>query len=112
MNSYIFTSIRNKSLNEISKSHDFVPVETSEARLSADSGEEWLQKEERIIEMEKVIATMNPRTRYILEQFYYQHRSYKEVAEELGITTEGIKKQLVKAMMLFREHFNINKHKK
>lgn len=112
LNSYIFTSIRNKSLNEISKSHDFVPVETNEARLSADSGEEWLQKEERIIEMEKVIATMNPRTRYILEQFYYQHRSYKEVAEELGITTEGIKKQLVKAMMLFREHFNINKHKK
>ena len=41
LNSYIFTSIRNKSLNEISKSHDFVPVETSEARLSADSGEEW-----------------------------------------------------------------------
>lgn len=112
LNSYIFTSIRNKCLNERSKNLTFVQVEGSKVRLSADTVEEWKVKEERIVEMEKVISTMNPRTRYILEQFYYQHRSYKDVAEELGISTEGIKKQLVKAMTLLRTHFNINKHKK
>lgn len=112
LNSYIFTSIRNKSLNQASSHHPFVSVEIREASLSVDNEEEWMQKEERIVEMEKVIATMNPRTRYVLEQFYFQHRSYKDVAEELGITTEGIKKQLVKAMTLFRSHFNINKHKR
>lgn len=112
LNSYIFTSVRNKCLNERSKNLTFVQVEGSEVRLSADTAEEWKVKEERIVEMEKVISTMNPRTRYILEQFYYQHRSYKDVAEELGISTEGIKKQLVKAMTLLRTHFNINKHKK
>lgn len=112
LNSYIFTSIRNKCLNERSKNLTFVQVEGSKVRLSADTAEEWKVKEERIVEMEKVISTMNPRTRYILEQFYYQHRSYKDVAEELDISTEGIKKQLVKAMTLLRTHFNINKHKK
>lgn len=89
LNSYIFTSIRNKCLNERSKNLTFVQVEGSKVRLSADTAEEGKVKEERIVEMEKVISTMNPRTRYILEQFYYQHRSYKDVAEELGISTEG-----------------------
>jgi DNA-directed RNA polymerase specialized sigma24 family protein len=40
LNSYIFTSIRNKCLNERSKNLTFVQVEGSKVRLSADTAEE------------------------------------------------------------------------
>lgn len=112
LNSYIYSSIRNKCLTHIKQTHSKVSVEELKAFKVPDiSEEEWKTKEDKIVEIEKVVQEMNPRTRYILEQFYYQHRSYKDVADELGITTEGIKKQLVKAMTILRSHFNINKHK-
>ena len=112
LGSYVFTSIRNKGLSFFKSVHAQMTVEEQEASvLFDDSEEEWKLKEERIFEMEKVMREMNPKTRYVLEQFYYQHRSYKDIAAELGITTEGIKKQLVKGLTVLRLHFNINKHK-
>ncbi len=112
--SYIFMSIRNKCLTQLKSKQPLAFVEDVASFLGghvADSEEEWKQKEERILEMEKVVNGMPPRTRYVLEQFYYQHRSYKDIAEELGISTEGIKKQLVKGLSILRDHFNINKSK-
>lgn len=111
LGSYVFMSIRNKCLTHMSHKKTFASVDEFAFSSIPASEEEWKQKEERILEMEKVVENMNPRTRYVLEQFYYQHRSYKEIAGELGITTEGVKKQLVKALTLLRTHFNINKHK-
>lgn len=108
---YVWTSIRNKCLTLIASKKPLSPLDERSLASLEDSEEEWRQKEERILEMEKVVAAMTPRTRYVLEQFYYHHKSYKEIAQELGITTEGIKKQLVKALSLLRAHFNINKHK-
>lgn len=114
LRSYIFMSIRNKCLTQLKNKRplDFVEdVSSFQCGHIVDSEDEWKQKEERILEMEKVVSGMPPRTRYILEQFYYQHRSYRDIAEELDISTEGIKKQLVKALSILRDHFNINKSK-
>lgn len=110
---YVFTSIHNMCLKRISHSKHFSYAESSEAAMQIpdDSNEEWKRKENRITEMEQVIYTMPPRTRYILEQFYYKKRSYKDIAAELNITTDGIKKQLVKALTILRSHFNIIKHR-
>jgi len=93
LNSYIYSSIRNKCLTLLKQTRDLVNVDDQKALKIPDvTEEEWKLKEDRIIEMEKVVKEMNPKTRYILEQFYYHHRSYKDVASELGISTEGIKK--------------------
>ena len=109
---YIFTSIHNMCLKRISDGKHFSYAENSEAvmQIPDEDDEEWKRKENRITEMEQVICTLPPRTRYILEQFYYKKRSYKDIAAELDITTNGIKKQLVKALTILRSHFNIIKH--
>lgn len=113
LNSYIYISIRNKSVTQVRHSQMQVNMtEFSKLMNLEEPEEEWRRKEEQIMEVEKIVQEMAPRTRYILEQFYYRHRTYKDVADELGITTDGIKKQLVKAMTILRGHFNINKHKK
>lgn len=111
LSSYVFMSIRNKCLTYMNHKKPLSYVDELSFSFIPSSEEEWQQKEEQILEVEKVIGGMPPRTRYVLEQFYYQHKSYKEIAGELGITTEGVKKQLVKALTLLRSHFNINKHK-
>ena len=66
----------------------------------------WIAKEKRIEAIENEIAKMPERTQHILEQCYYNRHTYKEVAEEMGITTEGIKKQIARAMAQLRRHFN------
>lgn len=109
---YIFVSIRNTCLKRKAAESRFPSVDAADAvmRIPDDGGEEWKRKESRIVEMEHVINTLPPRTRYVLEQFYYQKRTYKDIAAELGITTDGIKKHLVKALTILRAHFNIIKH--
>ena len=110
---YIMVSIRNKCLNaSASKNIETTDIDgPAGLQIPDDDDKEWERKEQRIVEIEKTLQTMNPRTRYVLEQFYYKHKSYKEIAAELGITTEGIKKQLVKGLTILRQHFNTNYHK-
>ena len=80
--------------------------------LAAETEEEWHVREERISQIEQQIKTLNSRTRYVLEQCYYQHHSYVVVAKQLGITTDGVKKHITTALKHLRTNFNIDKHKK
>jgi RNA polymerase sigma-70 factor (ECF subfamily) len=48
----------------------------------------------------------------VLEQCYYHRHTYREVAAELGITIDGVKKHITTAMKHLRQHFNIDKQKK
>lgn len=111
---YIFVSIRNTCLKRKAAESRFPSVNADDAvmRIPDDGGEEWRRKESRIVEMEHVISSLPPRTQYVLEQFYYKKRTYKDIAAELGITTDGIKKHLVKALTVLRAHFNIIKHQR
>lgn len=110
---YIMVSIHNKCLTYAGARHPLADIDSPGGRQIPDEGaDDWKLRERRLIEIEHVLADMNPRTRYVLEQFYYRRRSYKDIAGELGITTDGIKKQLVKGLTILRSHFNINKHKR
>ena len=110
---YLYTGVRNKCISHNSQQkREATPPNFEWERLEDAGDDEWRRREERIAEMERVIATLPERTRYILEECYYQRHTYREVADELGITTDGIKKHIVKAMAKLREHFNIDKHKK
>lgn len=79
------------------------------SEMPSENGEYWQQREERISMIEEEIAKLPERTRIILRECYYNHMTYREVAEEIGISTEGIKKQLVRAMAHLRDIFNNNK---
>lgn len=105
--SYIYTGLRNRCLNEIKRSRRDTDIDCIRLPdIADDDGEAWLQRERRIEAIEIEIRKMPERTRLILEECYYNHHAYKEVAEQLGITTEGIKKQLQRAMAQLKRHFN------
>ena len=110
---YIMVSIHNKCFNS-SSSNNIQTTDINDPaglQIPYEDDKEWERKEQCIAEIEKILKEMNPRTRYVLEQFYYKHRSYKDIAAELDITTDGIKKQLVKGLTILRRHFNTNYHK-
>jgi RNA polymerase sigma-70 factor, ECF subfamily len=112
MSGYLFLSIRNKCLNYIKKNKNhYTTSEDVLHSMPADLEGEWKIKEERIVEIERQLDLLPERTRYVLEQCYYEHHTYKEVAEQLGISTNGVKKHIVKAIATLRAHFNIDKQK-
>ncbi len=110
---YLFISVRNQSLNYIKRQRladDYVDFCQ---RVCSEEEDESLELiDDRITEMTKEIEKMSPRTRYILEECYFHHKKYKEVAEVLEISTDGVKKHIVKAFAILKEHFNIKKNKK
>ena len=63
---------------------------------------EWLEaQEERIAEVNRVIDSMSVKTQRVLQECYFNNRTYKETAAMLGITPDGVKKHITKA---FRAH--------
>ncbi|MGM9698334.1 MAG: RNA polymerase sigma factor [Prevotella sp.] len=105
--SYLYAGVRNRCLNEVSRQKNNADIDGIKLPdIAEDDSEAWRLRESRIEAIEEEIRKMPQRTRHILEECYYNHHTYKEVADELGITTEGIKKQLSRAMAQLKSHFN------
>jgi RNA polymerase sigma-70 factor (ECF subfamily) len=49
------------------------------------------------------LRTLTPQTQLILQECYVNRKKYKEVAEELEISTNTVKKHIVKALKTIRE---------
>ena len=113
LRAYLFTSVRNKCLTVVSKHRGHYRVGDEAVQvLAAETEEEWLEREERIGRIEQEIQHLSERTRYVLHQCYYERRTYREVADELGITPDGIKKHITNALKHLRQCFNTEKQKK
>lgn len=103
MRSYLYQCVRNKSLTQLKHIHRTEPAAAVAAMaVPADDGDDRLLREKRIEAVERELGLLPERTRYVLEQCYYKRRTYREVADELGISTNGIKKHIVKAMAHLR----------
>ncbi len=110
--SYIFMCLRNKCLTLVRRQPLSYPLTDAVLhRLEAETDDEWHDREERIIRIEQAISQLSERTRYVLHQCYFEHHTYREVAQQLGITTDGVKKHITTALRALRTTFNIDKHK-
>lgn len=68
-------------------------------------------EDECLQDIMKVIDTLKPKTRLVLQECYINHKTYKDVAEELEISTNGVKKHIVAALKTIREEM-AKKYKK
>ena len=55
-----------------------------------------------------MLGRFSPKTRYILEQCYFHDRRYKDVAEEMNISVNTVKKHIMNALKTFRRELNRN----
>lgn len=64
--------------------------------------DEWQEHEQLISSVTDLLTRLSPRTRYVLEQCYFHHKRYAEVAEDMGISVSGVKKHIVTALKQLR----------
>jgi RNA polymerase sigma factor FliA len=73
--------------------------------LAADisTPEETLVTSERSIFVRAAVEALPEKMRYIVEQIYFEDRSVKELAEELGSTHSAVSQQRSEAVRLLRD---------
>jgi RNA polymerase sigma factor (sigma-70 family) len=59
-------------------------------------------------ELERVLAQLPTACQVAVLRQYRDNRSYKEIADELGVTTHTVKKYMMRALNHFRMHFSVN----
>lgn len=105
--SYLFTSVRHRSLDYMKR----MRVRDDYARAFLVSNEEAVVvddiDEERMRIISHVMGKMSKQTRFAVDQCYMEGKKYAEVAELMGISREGVKKHIVKALKMMREAFNV-----
>lgn len=102
--SYLMSYIRNKCVDYIR--HEEVKRKYVEFYLQLtleNNQRDTHEYDERILKIRRIIATLSPQTRLVFSECYLQEKSYKEVAENLNISTNAVKKHIVKALKTIRE---------
>jgi RNA polymerase sigma-70 factor (family 1) len=101
---YLFTAVRNQVFDYLKE------VKRNEAlkerfwekivEYQEDNKEE---KEEQLSRLESLVASLSPKRREIINLNFAEGKSYDEIADELSISKNTVKNQLVKAKQLLRK---------
>lgn len=67
------------------------------------------EDEERIRLATEMLDLLPDTTRHVLEECYLNHKKYREVAEEMDVCQETVKRHIIKALKLLREHYKKKK---
>ncbi len=101
---YLRTSVRNACLMWMRRQENFGRY-AEFFRLTSAELESIDPTDDTIETLNRAIDTLPERTRGILEECYLHSRSYREVADMLGISPDGVKKHIVKAYAAIRKFF-------
>ena len=99
---YLYTSIRHRSLDLLKKKK--VREKYLQACINAKEDSFCIDDldDDRLKAIKTVIDTMPQKTKYVLDQCYMEEKKYMEVADDLGITRDGVRKHIVKALKILR----------
>ena len=108
--SFLYSCVRNKCIDYLR--HDQAARQYAEYLQEAVEDEEGLtpeEYEERMNNVKQIISELPPRTRFVLEQCYFNNKKYREVAEILDVTSSAVKKLIMKALAILRERLSVIK---
>ncbi len=109
LNAYLMASTRNRCIDHLR--HTILSSQYTEeyihcySELYIDYSEE--QEKDELVE--RLLSQLPSQTRRILELCYLQQKKYAEVAEELNISPDTVKKHIMKALKLLKELYNCEK---
>lgn len=108
VDSYLLTTVRNACLDYIRKQEirsRYVQACMQNMENATFSPETIDIHETKIQAIMETIEELTPRTRQIVILCYVKRKKYKEVAEELQISTSAVKKHIMKALSYMRQKF-------
>jgi len=97
--------IRNKCIDHVR--HDAIHNRFVAERMRMDermAETDLVEREQRVEMLQALIRQLPPRTRLVLQECFINGRKYKEVAEELEISDNAVKKHVMKALKYLREN--------
>lgn len=110
---YTMSTVRNRCLDHIR--HQAVHQRYADFVIHAVEHQAEMYAEEedtRLMAIRQIMETLPPRTRLVLQECYIHKKKYKEVAEEMEISVNAIKKHIVKALKTIREEIATGKYPK
>lgn len=101
---YLYKFVKNKCIDYLRhrETHDQYVAACSHLE-QYDMIEKAMIDEERKDMIRKTMERLTPRTRFVLEECFVERKKYKEVAEELGVSINAVKKHVVKALHILRQ---------
>lgn len=103
---YLYSSVGNRCIDYLRR--QAIEDKYREIQLKAAEGHAFFpntEMDERLERVAGVIERMPSRTRFVLEECFFNNKKYREVAEVLEITTDGVKKHIMKALKMLRDEF-------
>lgn len=70
------------------------------------SKEEKEQQELQLEQLEGLISQLSPKRKQVLHMNIFEKKSYQQIAEELAISVNTVKNQLIKAKAMIRQEMN------
>lgn len=104
---WIYTAVRNASLNRLK--HLQVEKDNVQALYEAtlcDVETNYREHEALLQKAEAIARSLPEPTCTVLRLCYYEHLTYREAAQRLGISPDTVKKHISKALRTLREAMN------
>lgn len=101
--SYLRVSVRNRCYDNIRQNGKMVTMPLDQINDSADSDSVWLEREHRIAKIEKRMNELPEKALRILQLHYRENMSYKDIASLMGMTVEGVKKNLYRTLRTLKD---------
>lgn len=106
LKSYLFTSVRNRSLNYIRDQKKYrsyvLDVEIGEVDIALE--EDDLAVEELQKKIEAALSQLPEKARQVFEMSRFQQMKYKDIAEELDISVKTVEAHMSRALKGLKEH--------
>ena len=113
--SYLYRTVRNKctdwARSRLSQQRYEIFFKTIYGDENDDDGTMLKETEDNIDKIYRLMDTLTPQTRRILDECYFKGRRQADVAEELGISVSAVKKHVAQAMKVFKSNLNLKKAK-
>lgn len=101
---WLYACVRNACINSMKRTQGRnVSIERLTAIADKDGDGRGEGHEQLLQRVEAVAGEITEPTKSIVRMCYYEHNTYKQTAERLGISPETVKKHIQKALRLLRE---------
>ena len=106
--SYLFTIIKNRVFDHLKevKKNDFLKEKFWEKVLEYKAVDNEV-KEERFAKIKEAVEGLSEKRKRIIKLNYEEGKSYEEIANQLNISKNTVKNQLVKAKQVIRKQLKI-----
>ena len=94
----LFQSVRNKSIDTFRHNKVEENYVALYSRMLSEEDAGLDEENEKIERIYKVLDSLTPQTRHIMEECYFNRKKYAEVAEMLNISPSAVKKHVMKAL--------------